>query len=212
MARRGGQFSFILLSDILFSLPGTTRDVAQRSGICLYRAVNLMRQMHALKLVHKASFERHGPRHAPMAVWAPGEGVDAIPMTKAGVPRRPHPHAKAQRLSAQIIAFGSLMRALREPKTVAALVQETGIGLRAAGGFVKHLRETGRVRIASWERSRYMWAAEYMLGTGKSAERPAPMTKKELNARWNGARAHRARQRAVELAIVRPQTSMGASA
>ncbi len=203
MKRIGGWFSFALLADILYCLPGTTTDVVERSGISQWRAVHLMRQLHALKLVHKARFEYRGLRRSPMTVWDRGNLPDAVAITKSGAPRKPHALIKTQPLSAQVIAFASLMRALQEPQTVASLIEETGVSPRTAGRFIKHLRETGRVYIASWERSRYLWAAEYVLGTKRSVERPAPMTKQQLNARWNAARAHRNRQRAVESAIVR---------
>ena len=154
MKRIGGWFSFALMADILYCLPGTTQDVVERSGISQWRAVHLMRQLHALKLVHKARFEYRGLRRSPMTVWARGNQPDAVAITKSGAPRKPHAMTKTQPLSAQVIAFASLMRALQEPQTVASLIEETGVSPRTAGRFVKHLRETGRVYIASWERSR----------------------------------------------------------
>ena len=198
-----GWLSLSLLSDIVFALPGPCDAVAQRINQPVTRVRKALRQLHAVRLIRKAGAEPRGVRNAPATLWAQGSEPDDVALTKAGKPF-PGRANRSLRMSAQAIAFASVMRALNEgAHTTHGLAEVTGISVSAVRRFLRHMHAAKRIHVSSWERSGQIWVAEFSLGSERDASRPAPLTREEINARWRSANAHRNMQRAIEFAIVR---------
>lgn len=199
----GGWFSLTALVAIVAALPGSSDDVALRTGMPRPRVHKALRQLNGLRIVHKSGYEHRGVRKSCAIVWGPGDKPDATLLTLDGLERRDLQHTP-RRPSAQVIAFASMVRALDDPQTARSLCAATGMSKRSVYAFLKAMAAADLVHVAGWDRSGWQWVPEYLIGKGRSMPKPAAQTRQQILARSAAAVAGRKRQRLIQDALARP--------
>lgn len=161
---------------ILAALPGTAEQVQQTTGLCESTVRLLLREFRQLRIIHCSATAPGRLRSAPVNVWAFGDGQAPAGVQFREVKSRPR---------AQSIAFGSLVRCLREPHTMTELSEETGLHLASVRRTVAALRKAGLSHVAEWQQRHGTPSRRHVMGAGKDAARPRPLTRKQINAKHN---------------------------
>ena len=183
-------------------LRGLAREPASAAELTIRHATSggvmrgLVKRLYAERLIHIAEFRRatQGPA---IRVFGFGDKPDAArPLTLAGLPSQ-HKGVTAGRPkpTSEVIAFASLMRALTEKRSLAELIEITGISNHSLSRNLAHMRSIGLIYIAGWERRQTGGGAPvrlYRVGINRNdAARPQPKARCEINARHNAARRSR---------------------
>ena len=169
----------------LACLPGTPTDIGAKLGVNSRTAQKLMLELRILGLVAHQGFKHEG--RAKSKVFA--LGCEHRPDVKC-TPR------------AQVIAFASVYKAMRNPKSVREIHEETGVYLSTIRRIIDALRTHRMCRIAEWEpRHGCPIALHQICGPlGKDCKRPEAMTRKEINAKQNKRQyRRRAMQRLIQI-------------
>lgn len=170
--------------------PDSTSRLAARLGIDLDSTRRVIRQLHALKLIHICKWipKMRGVHNAggiQAAVWAVGEGVDAA--APAGTSGRPLTTLSAERprLKAEMLAFAEVWQLLASgPLSTPEISNMTGIDRGAVRMLIHHMRRLKLARIAAYDPDmNFAPVALFTLGAARDADRPKRMSREEINRR-----------------------------
>ncbi|MCU7372834.1 hypothetical protein PEC18_18715 [Paucibacter sp. O1-1] len=193
----GQRFGWRGYLDILRYLqkwPSTADQMAAACCVAEAKGTTVLRHLHAARLAHISGWTKSSsPRANWRPVWSAGHGHDA--------PRPGHgtrTWARANNLSAQLIALASVLRALVEPITVADLADVTGCNAGTIRLMLRHAKKIGFARISDWVPPASLGghpAAMWRLGHGDNAPRPAAKTRAEIYAQnWQRRKGRQAMQ------------------
>lgn len=179
-------------------LRGLSKEPATNAELVVLHRVTgaviraITRRLYDLGLIHVYKWGRSS-KHGPAArVYGFG-----------GLPDAPLPEGESAQWSsrpakpkAELIAFGSLMKALERKRSLDELVDLTGMTAQTLRRNLAYMRSIGLIFIAGWQRrgTRCGGApiAFYKVGIGKSdATRPRPITAVEKYRRHNDIRRAR---------------------
>lgn len=177
---RGGWVKYARIIRLLVDRPRTAPEIAAAMDADLDRMQDTMRKMLWLGLVHigGAASVAKGP---VAAVWHPWEGTSVeVPAWR----NRAMPYYAPMRPNAELIAFASLISALRKDEhTERTLAEETGLYRTRVRAFLAAMRdELNMVYVSRWERrlcGHGKPSAWYRLGAKPHASRPRAKTKAE---------------------------------
>ena len=152
--RSGAYIGFSGYASILActKTPVTDVQVAEITGIGQPCVRRLLKQFHALRLIHRVGWEL--PKHGfdkPIYALGPGEDVP----TRMAANGKPMPHADFRpRLQERVVAFASVIHALDQPMTLAELEAQSGVFGSRLSELTRHLMrpEVRLIRICAWQR------------------------------------------------------------
>lgn len=170
-----------------FSVPRTTRQAQDASGIGHTSAERIVSSLYVLGLIHVAGWSM-APGCPTLPMFAAGSGKDAdIPATRPnGRPVDGVRMMTRSRPTAHLIAFKSLIDAISSPASRVEVCQATGLhGItvrNTLNALVKH--RLAHVAMWQWRDHGGPPLQQYQMGAGKNAPRPAPMTKRQVQLRY----------------------------
>lgn len=167
---------------ILTLLPATSFAVADVIGCKTDQAACYLRNMNRAGLVTPVGFDRPVKKGVRI-VYGHGNGI------RAGKPP----------IEASNLAL--FLAALKRGGTIPQLCASTGVHRRQAQQIVSLMRESGQAHIADWCTETRTPTAVYLYGSGTDAKRPAPLSRKVVNARYWAARRDKRRQDTVIRAL-----------
>jgi hypothetical protein len=193
MTQRHALKSQAAIAGMLGMLPCTFLDVMQRYECCKETARRVLANLHRVGVIHISDFRRckdagNGYRIVA-AVYSLGAGPD-VPWPAD------YRHPMRYRVSQTVNGVRTLLEVLQEsPRSMAELVEETGMQRKAITGIVQALRGAGIVRIADWARVRDFTAWHPIYGMGsRDKPKPKPLTDSELYARNTARRRAKTQQ------------------
>jgi hypothetical protein len=160
---------------ILGAMPGTNQEIADRTSLSVQTVAKLTREFHQLRIIHRSASVKGKPHSSDVSMWTagPGESVKI---------NRPEP---TDRPRSQAIAFAHVIRCLYEPSTVTEIHEETGIYPSVIRKIIKQMRQHKICRVREWERRHGCPIARHQWGKGQDIPKPRPLTRQEINAKWN---------------------------
>ena len=176
--------------------PSTTLEIAQHLGCCYHGLGIILGRMCDLGLVHEREWVAGASKKSPKsALWACGDGERAPkPSTGKLAVREP----KQYRHRPELISFASIIRSLRTDNlTSAELAEVTGCTVGPIGRLMRHGQAIGLFRVAAWvprETGNGKPSMCWGLGSGKSAPRPATLSRQEIDTRHWARRKAKAEQ------------------
>jgi len=180
MNGRGG---YATLMQALGALPATPAEAAAAAGAStdVVRTWLLhLQRMGVLAITGKLQL---GVKHYTCVYdWA-RDGVESLPPLKE--PKR------REAPDVMLIHFAALARELVMPCTVVDLCESTGIDRRSLHRLLAMMRAANVARVSGWVRKGNGHAAAWQLGKGRDAAKPAPQSRKVINARAWAARRER---------------------
>lgn len=182
----------------LQQMPATADEVGDRHGLHPNTSRGVMRALHAMKLIHVASW-RVIARGLRTPVYGFGTRQDVPHPT--GKPRKSD---RSKNLSQTAISLASVMRALVRPVTIARLVEVSGCDDSWIGKFLQHCKQIGLVRIGAWRiGEKGGWpAALWVLGEGSDMPRPRPKARRLIEKESQARRKKRADQQRLNVVLV----------
>lgn len=156
---------------VMRALPGTAKEIAQRTGMGDSGVRRVLRAFWWLKLLHPGDKKPAAQRQSAEAIWIEGDGPRADGV-RIGAPMHP---------LSQHIAWAYLWRALQDGATKPELKELTGLTALTIQRAMKGLGAA--VRIVEYERDALgrpypVWK----LGEGNNKAKPKPPTSLE---KWN---------------------------
>lgn len=212
MTRRKNQrLSMAGYADVLRAVvdgPVTQREVVERAGIAKTNAWRILGTLHHMRVIHISAWVAR-PRSPYMPAYGIGDKPDApMPTTRPNGKAcevMAAPKSAPSRLSAEVIGFAALVRALEQPASVAELEAATGIFERTIRNAIGRMRELGLVFIADWERRAYgggLPIANYQWGIGqRDKPRLQPLGRQRAQRRYRESRASREAQQFINRAL-----------
>ncbi len=120
----------------------TAAQAAEKTGTTQKLTKLVLKQLHALRLVHRVDWVRPSGRGFDQPVYLIGDGED-VParLTEGGTPM-PHADHKPT-LKPKIVSFGLIVQALGEPRDLSELVHETGLNRATVRDAIKRMHAVG---------------------------------------------------------------------
>lgn len=193
--RRVGMVGYVRLLARLRERPSTIPDMVGFVGVARVACYRIVTTLHHLKLVHVSGWlDEYDRRTLPVYAFGPGE--DAAPPTFRPCGRQVR-NAKLPNLrvlSVEVVGLASLIRAMETPASRKEIEAVTGLHNRTVRMALQAMTRYGMVHVAYWsprEVSGGPPTAQLQFGPGRSAPRPKPMPKQEINRRHNDRRRER---------------------
>jgi hypothetical protein len=178
--------------------PATTSKLAREHGLSTQGMQAVVRGLHALGLVHRCGWEPTRGMSAALFVAGSGEDAPRPPNRDGSACRHPAFQAKPFTPPAELIAFKSIVEALREePLSYQDVAEATGVSDGAARNLIKCMREVRIAHIADWEVRLHGGApaALYAFGFNQpDAPRPRKLSTREIQRRYERRCAARLKQ------------------
>lgn len=193
MNKRKGKRGMPLYARIcarLIEHPATAREVAADMDIKTMGTVRVLRMMRRHGLLRVVDWRREIKHGIPNEVWAFGPGADApAPLTQKGFVSSKLPVYRATKLNIEVMAFASLVEALREGIDFHALHDSTGICKSTLQPFIRQLRDLKMIHTCDWLRNPFgnptpiMKLGRRFNNSWVNAPKPAPQGKDDSKRR-----------------------------
>jgi hypothetical protein len=179
MNGRGG---YATLLQALGALPATPAEAAAAAGASTDVVRTWLLHLQRMGVLAITAKVRVGLKHYTRVYdWA-RDGVESLPLKEPK--RREAPDVT-------LIHFAALAREMVMPCTVRDLSEATGMDVRSLHRLLGLMRAANVARVSGWVRKSNGYAAAWQLGKGRDAAKPAPQSRKVINARAWAARRER---------------------
>lgn len=180
--------------------PATAKQIVDRHSVHENTAREVLRCLHAMRLVHIANWVRRAaPANGYAAAWAFGVGNDA---------RHPNPAYRrastpSKHMRSTVITMAYVIRALTRPTSKADLGEISGVDQTTLRRFLAHGEDIGFVRVAKWAQGSAGGypAALWALGSDPSEPRPQPISRPEIHRRYRALRKSAAALNLIHTAV-----------
>lgn len=194
--RRVGMAGYVRLLARLRERPSTIPDMVGFVGVARVACYRIVTTMHHLKLVHVCGWlDEYDRRTLPIYAYGPGE--DAQPPTFRPCGRQVR-NAKLPTLrdfSSEVVGLHLLIQSMSfMPVSRAGMERATGLHYRTIRMALEAMVRYGMVHIDHWEPRETAGGpptAHFIFGPGRSAPRPKPSPRHEINRRHNDKRRER---------------------
>lgn len=176
----GNSRGIVSYARVWVCLPCTTSEAAEKTGISRDWLQEMMKQMRFCEIIHRSGVKESVKSKFPEAIHSAGSGVNKAYLGRLS--------ARPKKINSHAVAFASIIRALYEPKTVAELINETGLASDTIYKVVKTLRAAKKAYVCSYDQRHGSPAQVFTLGERWDARRPEPMGMTEMNQGYNRRR------------------------
>jgi hypothetical protein len=180
---RGSVLYIAICREIAFEAR-TGRQIAEALAVCRVHVDRALARMRD-RIVH---VEGYAPGRPPSALWRLGRAADGVVTT----PRRScRPAHERPILARFILAMELLMD--DEPRSARELAEMSGAGHQVIRALLRSGHAGHFMRIAEWDREVHAqcWTAHWSMGHPPDAERPAPMSRYDIERRSRESAAAR---------------------
>lgn len=194
--RRVGVAGYVRVLAMLREKPCTIPQAVGFVGVARVSCYRILTTMHHLKLVHVSGWStEYDRRTLPIYSYGPGEDAQP-PLFRAN--GKPVQNAKLPTLrdfSSEVMSLRLLIEAMSfMPVSRAEMERITGLHYRTVRMALEAMVRHGLVHIDHWEPREVAGGpptAHFIFGPGRSAPRPKPIPRAEINRRNNDRRRER---------------------
>jgi hypothetical protein len=171
--------------------PSTALEIVGVCGLCPSNSRRVMRELHALGLIHVSGWKRPHVHCAWCRVYSAGSRPDvAPPALKTGEDASLYKAQSNGVIRRQVQLFARFWNGLRMEISAIKLSERSDLSLGATRRLLEQCRALGLVRIGRWRWQSQRPVARYVLGSYPDAKRPPATPKSVLSARARAKRKH----------------------
>lgn len=193
--KRVGMAGYVRLLARLRMRPSTIPDAVGFVGVGRGACYRIITTMHHLKLVHVSAWSTdYDRRTLPVYAYGPGEDAPAPALRPCGRPTRNAKLPTLRDFSSEVVGLHLLIKTMAEPVSKAQIGRETGMHDKTIRTTLAAMVRYGLAYIDHWaarEAAGGPPIAHFQFGTGVSAPRPKPISRKEINRFHNAKRRDR---------------------
>lgn len=178
-----GQGGYAGISRVLGALPATPAEAAEAAGVRVEIARHWLLHLQRMGVLVITAKVRVGVKHYTCVYDLARDGVESLPELRR--------LTRKQAPDVGLINVAAILRELAMPCTVRDLSEATGIDVRSLHRILGLMRAANVARVSGWVRVSNGYAPAWQLGRGRDAVKPAPLSRKVINARAWAARRER---------------------
>lgn len=201
---RMGTQGYLCLLAYLQTGPSTSAEIAAAFKLTEQTAREIVQRMGELGMAHTEGERRRADRGPGHPLWVAGPGP---------TPRR----MPSRNTFPALMQLQNILRCMEDPARVLAIAEASGSNALTIGKVTKLGRRLGLCHIAAWEQASAISnggqpVAAWVIGEGKDATRPKPMSPAEHNRKRQRADSAKAKAARILFALAGRREPEGCAA